>query len=65
MMDHLFYELSKEYRQERLREAEKERMLRQFQKAAPNHLREKLLVNLGDILVNSGLKLKSMAQSGA
>jgi hypothetical protein len=49
-MDPLVIELNKEYRQERLREAEKERMLKQFQPGAGLALPQKLVIFLRGFL---------------
>jgi hypothetical protein len=59
------YELGKEYEQVRLQEAEKERLIQQMKSEDAVSLKAKLLVNLGDLLVDSGLKLKQVATSGA
>ena len=49
-MDQLIYELNKEYRLERLREAEKERMLNQFHRGAGFNLPHKILAYLTGLL---------------
>ena len=49
-MDPLVIELNKEYRQERLREAEKERMLNQFRRGAGFDLPHKVLTCLREFL---------------
>jgi hypothetical protein len=52
MMDQLMCELNKEYRRERLREAEKERMLKQFHQGASFDLPQKILIYLRELLTN-------------
>jgi hypothetical protein len=60
------YELCEQYVQERLQEAENERLIQRFKRvrnsARGANLFAKILVTLGDLLVNSGLKLKHTVQ---
>jgi hypothetical protein len=58
------YELSKEYQQVRLAEAEKERLINTLKRDRGIALRAKLCEDLGDLLVNGGLKLKNAAHYG-
>ena len=60
------YELCELYVQERLKEAENERLIQRFKRGRNSALGAKLftkvLVSLGDLLVSSGLKLKHTVQ---
>ena len=60
------YELCEQYVQERLQEAENERLIQRFKRGRNSALGTKLftkvLVSLGDLLVSSGLKLKHTLQ---
>ena len=60
------HELCELYVQERLKEAENERLIQRFKRGRNSTLGVKLftkvLVTLGDLLVSSGLKLKYTAQ---
>ena len=60
------YELCEQYVQERLKEAENERLIQRFKRARNSargaNLFAKALVSLGDLLVSSGLKLKHTVQ---
>ena len=65
----MFYpsrELCELYMQERLKEAENERLIQRFKRGRNSALGAKLftkvLVSLGDLLVSSGLKLKHTVQ---
>ena len=55
------YEIAKAILEERLREAERMRMLKQAEALQPN-LQAKVLIGLGDILITTGLKVKAQYQ---